>query len=351
MVNVVLNGVELARHYYWDIVLPLLESRRRGIAHAAGRLGSGSDVLGLDDSISRDHDWGLRLTLFVDDCDVEPTACFLARALPDSFQGWPTRFATTWDPTIRPRIEVDTPENFARSRLGIGVDKDWDALDWLAVTGQSVLEVTAGDVFVDSHGGISEIRRRLTWYPADVWYYVVAADWHRIGQLLPSMGRAGSRGDEFGSRILTARIANIAMHLAFLLQRRWPPYDKWIGTLFAELPVAATIAAPFEAVLKLNEWPLRQSALSEVLNGLHDFQRSVGLPTGHEALEPFWDRPFCGVRRSVTELLLDAVTDPLVRRLPVGVGSVEQWVDSVDVLTDNRRRVDAAAALRRALEH
>ncbi len=347
----VLTGVELARQYYWEVVLPLLECWRRDIAHAAGRLGSGSDVLGLDDDMSRDHDWGLRLTLLVDDCDVETVARYLTGALPDSFQGWPTSFATTWDPTIRPRIEVDTPEHFVWSRLGIGVEKDWGALDWLAVTGQSVLEVTAGDVFVDSHGGISEIRRRLTWYPDDVWCYVVAADWHRIGQLLPSMGRAGSRGDDPGSRILTARIVSIAMHLAFLLQRRWPPYDKWMGTLFAQLPVAAAIAAPLEAAMKASEWPQRQAALSEMLTGLHDFQRSVGLPTGQDALELFWDRPFCGVRRSVTELLLGAVTDPVVSELPVGVGSVEQWVDNVDVLTDPQRRVDAAAALRRALVH
>lgn len=32
--------------------------------------GTGSEVLGLDDAVSRDHDWGLRLQLFVPDAGL-----------------------------------------------------------------------------------------------------------------------------------------------------------------------------------------------------------------------------------------------------------------------------------------
>jgi hypothetical protein len=52
-----LPGGELAREFHADLVGPLLARAMPGLRYAAGRLGSGSDVLGFDDAMSRDHDW------------------------------------------------------------------------------------------------------------------------------------------------------------------------------------------------------------------------------------------------------------------------------------------------------
>ena len=59
---------------------------------------------------------------------------------------------------------------------------------------------------------------------------------------------------------------------------------------------------------------------------------------------PFFDRPYRTVDRAVPETLLAAVTDPDVARLPPMVGSVEQWADSVDVLSSPGRRAALQAA-------
>jgi hypothetical protein len=349
MVGVHLTGLELAGAYYRDVVANLLAARWPGLPHAAARLGSGSDVLGLDDRMSQDHDFGLRLTLMVGPEDVQAVDEYLERTLPESYRGWPTRFATTWDANVRHRAEVATAEDFAASRLGVPVDRPWDAVDWLSVTGQSVLEITAGTVYADSLGAITDIRRRLQWYPEDVWRYVVAADWQRIGQELSFLGRTGARGDQLGSASLTGRLVGVAMHLGFLLQRRWPPYPKWLGTCFASLPDAGAAAPALAAAQAAGTWQARQAAVVEALTTLHEVQRATGLPTGSEVVEPFFDRPFVGVRESVGRLLLAEVSDPLVRRLPAGVGSVEQWVDNVDVLTVPDRRVRLARAWRSML--
>ena len=65
----VVSGGEFARRFHADIVAPLLARAMPGLGYAPGGLGSGSDVLGFDDAMSRDHDWGCRLTLLVDEAD------------------------------------------------------------------------------------------------------------------------------------------------------------------------------------------------------------------------------------------------------------------------------------------
>ena len=182
-----------------------------------------------------------------------------------------------------------------------------------------------------------------------MWSYVAAADWHRIGQDLPVLGRAGSRHDDLGSRVVTAHVVQICMHLGFLLQRRWPPYSKWMGAMFTVSAGASSVAAALQAAMASENWQDRQAAVAQALLALHEMQRAAGLPTAKQALEPFHNRPFLAVRPSVTDLLLKEVTDPLVRQMPRGVGSVEQWVDNVDVLIDAGQRVVAAQVWRALL--
>ena len=91
------GGAEYSRLYYEHLVGPIVEARWPGLARAAGRLGSGSDVLGLDDTVSRDHDWGLRLNLMVSTDVVAEVDEHLEATLPETFEGLPTRFTTTWD--------------------------------------------------------------------------------------------------------------------------------------------------------------------------------------------------------------------------------------------------------------
>jgi hypothetical protein len=89
------DGIALARRYYQDVVAPLLAVRWPALAYAAGRFGSGSEVLGLDDLMSRDHDWGVRLNLLVEADVVDDVADYLEQALPDAYADLPTRFPTT----------------------------------------------------------------------------------------------------------------------------------------------------------------------------------------------------------------------------------------------------------------
>lgn len=339
------TGIELARSYHRDVVGPLLTARWPALRYAAARLGSGSDVLGYDDTVSQDHDWGLRLNVLVSSALLGEVRAYLDETLPTSYAGRPTRFATSWCEGEDVQVQVDATRDFALSRLGVDPRDGLDPVTWLGLTGQSILEVVAGEVFHDSAGELSAVLEALRWYPDDVWRYVLAADWTHLSEELPLAGRAGQRGDETGSRVVMARLVRTAMHLGFLLERRWPPYAKWLGTAYGQLRVAPATAASLADAVDATGWRDRETGLVAALDTLAETQRRLGLPTPPSATEPFWDRPFRTVTAQAATLLLDDVTDPAVRALPAGVGSVEQWADSVAVLRPAHRRLVATAAV------
>jgi hypothetical protein len=201
-----------------------------------------------------------------------------------------------------------------------------------------VLEVTAGPVFTDRTSTLAPVRAALSWYPPDVERYVLAAGWQRLSQQMPFVGRTADRGDELGSRLLSGQLAEDLIFLAFALSRRWAPYSKWRGTVFLTLPVAAALSCSLDAAVCAPGWRERESALASAAEVLLDAQRELGLPAPERAVIPFWDRPYRTIDRTVQEGLLASITDPDVVVLPPLVGSIEQWADSVDVLSSPGRR-------------
>jgi hypothetical protein len=321
------TGAGLARGFHDEVVAPLLRRELPGVPLVAGRFGAGSDVLGFDDEVSRDHDWGLRLTVLVPQDAVGPVGDLLDRELPPAWAGHPVRFPTTWDPAQRHRVEVDTPDGFVRTRLGVGAAQEPTTADWLSFTGQAVLELLAGPVFCDDEGRWAALRDRFAWYPDDVWRHLVASAWQQLEQELPFVGRTGARGDDLGSRLITARLAGVAVQLGLLLDRVWAPYAKWVGTVFAGSP-SGRVAPHLDRALAAGDWRGREAGLCAALDGLLQRQAQVGLPAPGPATAPFHDRPF----RGVVETLPAALAPAGGGWGPLGVGAVGHWVDAVDVL-------------------
>lgn len=335
------RGAGLSERFYRELVAPILDECRPGLSYAAARLGSGSDVLGLDDQRSQDHDFGCRLNILLDEDQsdlVEPLTAVLEDALPESFGVWPVRFPVSWRPTPAHNVDVATVGSFAASRLGVDPTGRLGVEDWLCLTGQAVLEVVGGPIFHDSTRQLGAVRQVLSWYPDDVWHYVLSAGWARLSQELPFVGRTGERGDEAGSRIITARLVRDIIHLAFLVERQWPPYPKWAGTVLSALPAGPGLAGELDRAMAAPAWPERQEALAAAIEWLADRQKTAGLPSVSPAVTAFWGRPFLTPDERIQQALWDSISDDEVRRLPRGVGSVEQWSDNVDVLSHPRRR-------------
>jgi len=353
-------GLELARGLY-DEVRPVLTER--GLAHTAALVGPGSDVLGLDDATSTDHDWGPRLQVLLSPADHSAHATTLheelRHRLPGRVGGWTTRVATVSSDGTRGlgdaagtgpvdhRVELRTLDALLTRVLGpVDPRLPLTAADWLVVPQQRLLSFTSGAVFHDDLG-LGLLRSRLRYYPHDVWLYQQAAAWSAIGQDEHLAPRAGMAGDDLGSRLVTARLCRTAVQLAFLQERRYAPYDKWLGTALARLDSTAGLRSALADTLAAPGWQERQRSLGDVLVEL--VRRHNGLGTTEplaERTHPFHGRPFEVIDGAeIARRVAEGVTDPTVRdlvRRPL-VGGIDLLSASTDLAVD----VDRSADLRR----
>jgi hypothetical protein len=335
-----ISGLRLAGEYYTEVVRPLLERAYPGLEYSAALLGWGSEVLGFDSQRSTDHNWGPRLQVFLA-ADGGPgrgeIVATLTRQLPAAFRGYRTVFPDAQDPsgTARHWVEVAPLRSWLEGQLGFDPTRPVGLLDWLATPTQRLAEVTAGAVFHDALGELTKARARLAWYPRDVWLYVLACQWQRISQEEAFPGRCSEAGDELGSAVVTARLARDLMRLCLLMARRYPPYSKWLGTAFARLPDAATVAPALSRAVSAADWQTRERYLCqayEIAAALHN-QLGVSRPVEPQT-RPFYDRPYRVLDAGrFTAALREAIADPQIRQLRA-IGAIDQFIDSTDALGD-----------------
>jgi len=290
-----INGLELARRFYDGAVAPIVD-RVLGAdgEFAAALIGPGSEVLGFDTDCSRDHDWGPRCQLFLTGRARERHAELeheLGAGLPAEFDGFATGFsaadgdhdrgAVGGPGELTHRVEVLDLVSWWREWSGSTPDTSFGAspstTTWLALPTQRLAELTAGAVFHDGPGVLTAARESLAWYPDDVWRYVLACSWRRIAEEQPFVGRCAEAGDDLGSALLAGRLACDVMRLWLLLERRYPPYSKWLGSAFADLPGAAGVALDLRTAVRSADFPAREAALMRAFTATIERQNAAGL--------------------------------------------------------------------------
>ncbi|UED84210.1 DUF4037 domain-containing protein [Streptomyces profundus] len=357
-----LPGLRLSRILYEEAVRPLLDKEYQGLRYAAARVGAGSEVLGFDTARSPDHEWGPRLELFLTPEEAAEHGAELRRLfrerLPKEVRGWPTHFhhedpddpvglMRPTDGPVNHRVSVGDVHGWLTEWLGSGAGALVGAgpRDWLAMPQQRLAEVTGGAVFHDGLGTLTEARRRLAWYPDEVWRYLLACQWQRIGQEEAFVGRCAEVGDQLGSAVVAGRLVRDLMRLCLLLGRRYAPYSKWLGSAFGRLPVAERLTPSLLGALGATEYREREAHLCDAYEAVAGLQNEAGLA---EWVDPsrrgFHGRPFLvlGADR-FARALAAKVTDPVLRGLPLS-GGVDQWSDSTDflgLLGPGRAAIDA----------
>lgn len=343
MVSEFIPGLKLSEMFFNEVVKKIIESEYPHLRYTAALIGSGSEVLGLDDIVSSDHHWGLRLYLFIDsksyDVHYDSLIKLLRTKLPYEFKGHSSHWSFL-DPNdsgnqfpqfinggeVNHRIEIFTINKFLKKQLNLE-NTDLTDMDWLLLPEQKLLELTSGKIFYDTLGELLEVRNNFAYFPENVWKYKLLSEWEHIVQEIAFAGRTGEVGDEIGSKLESSRLIRYIMKLAFLLSRRYVPYEKWFGTVFSQLKIAEKLEPLLLAIFNEEDWKQRDKLLCEAYMFLVEEQNKLEL-TPEILVEPvpFFNRDMTIIDvHKVMKELKKSIVPPLDKIPPFG--SVDQLLE------------------------
>lgn len=243
-----MNGLELSERYWREVGSPAMEAACPALRGrlAAGLVGEGSECLGFDDEISRDHDWGPGFCVWLTEEDMARYGADLQTAytaLPPEFLGFRRLRESVHS---QGRVGVFSVYDFYARFLG--PDGPPGTLGrWLSTPEQALSVCTNGRVFEDGTGEFTRIREKLlAYYPEDVRRKRLAARCvgaAQAGQY--NHPRCLSRGDQVAALRALGDFVDHAQAVIFLLNRRYRPYYKWAHRALRELPLLGLEAAGF----------------------------------------------------------------------------------------------------------
>ena len=205
---------------------------------------------------------------------------------PRVFLGHSTRFT---DPALGPpqptddpngvlQIPISTCERFAELYLGLS-SAELSALPlpsrrWLLIPEAGLLRLTAGEVYYDGVGRLSELRETFRYFPDDVWRYRLAYQWAMLHWDIDLVGLCAHRGDVLSARVLLGESVKRIIGLVFLLNKAYKPgYRKWIHRQFYKLPhLAAEIGPVLQEAMVAADCLRAAEMLYPVLDTLIAFQ-------------------------------------------------------------------------------
>ena len=256
------TGLALARDFWDECCKPMICAKYERVRGriAAGLAGHGSECYGFDDELSRDHDFGPGVCLWLTDEDYAQFGARLQAdydALPRRFHGFGPRVESDH---AGKRVGVFRIGEFFESITGMP-QAPVDARLWVTLDEPTLAAATNGRVFADPLGAFSHVRQGFRAMPDEEILRRVS---QRLGMAaqagqynLPRMAR---RGDLPAARLCVGEFCTAVASLVFLLNNPltvgYLPYYKW---QFAALRTLSQrpgmrlrgVCAPLEALCEM----------------------------------------------------------------------------------------------------
>ena len=248
-----MKGLELSRRFWNELLRPAVEQQAPELMDrlAAGLCGAGSDCLGYDDEVSRDHAFAAGCMVFVSENEDRESVYRLSSIydrLPREFLGVPTEHRSRQGDG---RCGVKTVEGFFRPLTGSdGAPRSWR--EWLAIPSSYLAEAAAGEVFYDGPGELSRRRNEIArGMPEDVRLKKIAARAALMAQSGQyNFSRCLRHGESAAARLAADEFVRQTLEMIFLLNYAHMPYYKWSFRALGSLERLSELKTPLEEILR-----------------------------------------------------------------------------------------------------
>lgn len=281
-----MQGLELSRRFWNELLRPAVEEKCPELMGriAAGLCGGGSDCLGYDDEISRDHAFAAGCMLFIPRREEREIGFVLSTVydrLPREFLCVPTEHRSRQGDG---RYGVKTIEGFFTPLTGgSGAPESWR--QWLSIPDSYLAEAVAGEVFFDGPGIFTRIREEIRrGAPEDVRLKKLAARAALMAQSGQyNFSRCRRHGEEYAARLAAGEFVRESLGMIFLLNRRYMPYYKWAFRALRELERLSELGPALGSILT----DPREDAIEAVSAAVIGELKRQGLTAGNwDYLEP-----------------------------------------------------------------
>lgn len=249
---------------------PYLKSQFPDLAGriAAGRI-LGSDVLGGDDEISRDHDWGPQFDLFLSADDYarfgEKLSAAMNAAAPNPWNGY--RLAGAGDKSVR----VESIPNWFRKYLQME-RLPTTAADWPPFQFESTLYfLRHGEIWMDAAGEFTRWRAALREYPEERVRARLAEECFRVWHYgeYNFVQRMARRRDPLAIAKCLGEFVSGVMRMVLLMNRDFTPYWKWLPFEFRKRTAAQPYLGLLEELVSIRDIARQADIVNSVCAVVH----------------------------------------------------------------------------------
>lgn len=310
-----MRGLEISKRYFEAYGIAMLQKDFQPYIHviSAGLAGQGSECLGFDDEISRDHDWGPGFCLWLPEKYYGEIGDALQKAydtLPGNIDGYTVSF---YAPERKKRVGVHSIEAFFRGLIGYP-EAPKNHMEWLRVPERNFATAVNGEVFYDPLGEFTRIQNTLKgFYPEDVLKKKLAAKCAIMGQAGQyNYPRCIRRRDFPAAALSCGQFVTAALGALYLLNRRYMPFYKWAFRGAEELhePEGCT-----DELKKLILLPDADENMKKLL-----LIERICILVRDAVIRRGWSLGKENFMQYHAEQIMEHIADPMLRSLPIMVG-------------------------------